>query len=148
MYILLPTENDGLAELESKITYKSVKSALANMHKRRLSVAIPRFEMTVGKRLPDILDAMGMKLAFTGAADFSGIGPGLHISDVIHKAFIGVDEEGTEAAAATIVILRKGPQPVPLDQDFIANHPFLFLIRDNMTGSILFLGRVVNPAAK
>ena len=148
MYILLPTKKDGLAALESKLTYRSVTSALARMRRRRLAVAIPRFEMTVGKQLPELLIAMGMRLAFTGAANFNGIGRRLHISDVIHKAFIGVDEEGTEAAAATVVVLRHGPQPRPLDQDFIADHPFLFLIRDNKTKSILFLGRLVNPAAK
>ena len=104
--------------------------------------------MTVGKRLPELLIAMGMRLAFTGVANFNGIGRRLHISDVIHKVFIGVDEEGTEAAAATVVVLRHGPQPRPLDQDFIADHPFLFLIRDSKTKSILFLGRLVNPAAK
>ena len=148
MYILLPTKKDGLAALESKLTYRSVTSALARMRRRRLAVAIPRFEMTVGKRLPELLIAMGMRLAFTGVANFNGIGRRLHISDVIHKAFIGVDEEGTEAAAATVVVLRHGPQPRPLDQDFIADHPFLFLIRDSKTKSILFLGRLVNPAAK
>ena len=145
MYILLPTETDGLAALESKLTFQSLTSALAKLRRRRLSVAIPRFEMTVGEKLPKILSKMGMKLAFTTSADFGGIASGVFISEVIHKAFIGVDEKGTEAAAATIVIGVYGPPPPPLNQDFIADHPFLFLIRDNKTGSILFLGRLVNP---
>ena len=145
MYILLPTDRYGLAALESKLTFQSLTSALARLRRRRLSVAIPRFEMTVGERLPEVLKKMGMKLAFTSSADFDGIGSGVYISKVIHKAFIGVDEKGTEAAAATIVIGVRGRPPPPLNQDFIADHPFLFLIRDNKTGSILFLGRLVNP---
>ena len=145
MYILLPTDRYGLAALESKLTFQSLTSALAKLRRQSLSVAIPRFEMTVGEDLPNVLSKMGMRLAFTTSADFGGIAPGVFISKVIHKAFIGVDEKGTEAAAATIVIGVYGPPPPPLTQDFIADHPFLFLIRDNMTGSILFLGRLVNP---
>ena len=144
MYILLPTRTDGLASLEKRLTFNSVTAALAKLRSRKLSVAIPKFDVTVGKKLPTVLKAMGMKLPFTPAADFSGIRSGLFISDVIHKAFIGVDEKGTEAAAATIVILREGSVP-PLDEDFAADHPFVFLIRDNKTGSILFLGRLVRP---
>ena len=145
MYILLPTRTDGLASLERKLTFNSVNSALTKLRRRRLSVAVPVFEMTVEKKIPNVLKAMGMKLAFTPAADFSGISSGLFISDVLHKAFIGVDEKGTEAAAATVVLMGRGTQIPPLDQDFAADHPFVFLIRDNKTGSILFLGRFVRP---
>ena len=116
---------------------------------REISVAIPRFEMTVRKKLPEVLNMMGMNLAFTPAANFTGISPvrPLYVSEVIHKAFIGVDEEGTEVAAATVVIIvTRGAKPAPLKQTFIANHPFVFLIRDKVTGSILFFGRHVNPA--
>ena len=70
----------------------------------------------------------------------------LSISVVLHKAFVSVDEEGTEAAAATVVLIERTVFP-PLDHDFIADHPFIFLIRDTKTGSILFLGRLVNPSA-
>ena len=109
-------------------------------------MAIPRFEMNFDKNLPDTLKSMGMKLAFAQAADFRGISPRrpLYINEVIHKAFIGVDEKGTEAAAATVVLLTYGSPP-PIPKDFVADHPFLFLIRDLKTGSILFLGRFVNP---
>ena len=148
MYILLPKKVDGLASLERKLTFYSITSALALLRPRRISVAIPRFEMTVGKNIPTVLKAMGMNLAFTTAADFTGISPvhPLFVSDVIHKAFIGVDEEGTEAAAATVVIFARGTAPGPLNQKFAADHPFVFLIRDKVTGSILFFGRLVNPA--
>ena len=148
MYILLPRKVDGLALLESKLTFSSITSAIAQLRPRRISVAIPRFEMTVGKKLPKVLKAMGMKLTFTPAADFTGISPvrPLYVSDVIHKAYIGVDEEGTEAAAATVIIISRGPTAAPLNQKFAADHPFVFLIRDIITGSILFFGRHVIPA--
>ena len=148
MYILLPRKVDGLASLESKLTFSSITSAIAQLRPRRISVAIPRFEMTVGKNLPEVLKAMGMKLAFTPAADFTGISSStrpLYISEVIHKAYIGVDEEGTEAAAATVVVATYGSTP-PSQKKFVADHPFVFLIRDRITGSILFFGRHVIPA--
>jgi serpin B len=90
---------------------------------------------------------MGMALAFTANADFSGMNGGrepLLISNVLHKAFVDVNEEGTEAAAATAVIVaRGGPPPRPIV--FRADHPFVYLIRDRRTGCILFMGRMANP---
>ncbi|KAI0241170.1 serpin family protein [Lamellibrachia satsuma] len=149
MYILLPTAVDGLAALESKLTIASVTSALAGVTSQTMSVAIPRFKMTVEATLPAVLKAMGMKRAFKQIANFSGMSQNrpLWVSDVIHKAFIGVDEIGTEATAATVVVMTWRSKPLPLRQDFAADHPFVFLIRDNVTGSILFLGRVMNPSA-
>ena len=91
---------------------------------------------------------MGMKRAFSGEADFSGISSAeaLYISAVLHKAYVDVNEAGTEAAAATGVVMRamamRRMQPIPV---FRADHPFLFLIRDTRTGSILFMGRVLDP---
>ena len=90
-----------------------------------------------------------MKLAFSAEADFSGISErkDLCISDVIHKAYVDVNEEGTEAAAATAVVVRamaaRLTEPTPV---FRADHPFLFLIRDTKSGSVLFMGRLTNPA--
>jgi serpin B len=91
---------------------------------------------------------MGMPAAFTGGADFSGMTgkKDLFISDVVHKAFVSVDEEGTEAAAATAVVMKLSAvaeEPVTVTAD----HPFLFLVRDIETGTILFVGRVVDPGA-
>ena len=145
MYILLPRKVDGLASLERKLTFHSITSALAKLRPRKISVAIPRFEMTVGKDLPEVLKMMGMNLAFTPAADFTGMSPirPLYISKVIHKAFIGVDEEGTEAAAATVVVAKYGAPPS--QKKFVADHPFVFLIRDKITGMILFFGRLAMP---
>jgi serpin B len=87
---------------------------------------------------------MGMPTAFTGAADFSGISDGgLFISQVIHQAYVDVNEEGTEAAAATGVVMLGS---APMLEEFVADHPFVFVIRDRGTGLILFMGRVVDPS--
>jgi serpin B len=110
-------------------------------------VCLPKFTMTSRFELAQTLGAMGMPEAFSGAADFSGMtgGTDLFISAVVHKAFVDVNEEGTEAAAATGVAMRLTAAPVspPL---FRADHPFIFLIRHKPSGSILFLGRVARPA--
>ena len=111
-----------------------------------MRVCMPRFTMTSQFDLAGTLAAMGMPEAFSEKADFSGMtgGRDLYIGAVVHKAFVAVDEEGTEAAAATGVVMRltAAPAPPPL---FRADHPFLFLIRHTPTGSLLFLGRVVRP---
>ena len=146
MYILLPRKRYGLAALESQLTYRRIASALAHLRPHSRSVAIPRFEVTFDRNMPETLKAMGMKLAFEQMADFRSISrkQPLHVNEVIHKAVIGVDERGTEAAAATEVTLTYG-YPPSLHKHFVADHPFLFLIRDCKTGSILFLGRFVRP---
>ena len=104
---------------------------------------MPRFSFESEFMLNEALKALGMTDAFSMAADFSGMNGNLdlYIQAVVHKAFIDVNEAGTEAAAATAVVMKKGLPP----RAFVADHPFLFLIRDNQTGSILFMGRVVNP---
>jgi len=109
-----------------------------------VEVFLPGCEVARPLRLDEILKTMGMEDAF-GMADFSGMASGqLLIGAVLHKAFVKVNEEGTEAAAATaVMMLRAAPMTPPT---FRADHPFLFLIRENATGSILFLGRVANPA--
>ncbi|KAK2150647.1 hypothetical protein NP493_2749g00001 [Ridgeia piscesae] len=148
MYILLPLETEGLASLESKLTFNSVTAALANLKKRWLSVGIPKFgiDQYIDELIP-ILRSMGINLAFEmGSADFGDISsiPSLYVKDVVHKAFINVDETGTEAAAATAVTFTHGHHP-PVSAQFLADHPFVFLIRDKTTGSILFIGRYVSP---
>ena len=144
MYVLLPNEIDGLASLESKVTYTSVISALAMLRSQTVAISFPRFEMTLEMSLSKVLKAMGMTQAFKDNADFSGISSyPLSVSDVIHKAFVKVGETGTEAAAATAVII--GVTGIFNQKYFYADHPFLLLIRDNYTGSILFLGRLMKP---
>jgi serpin B len=146
MIILLPKKFDGLGDIEDKITLKDLSNWLTRLRSRKVIVSIPRFKMTSQFGLAGVLKSMGMRDAFSQQADFSGMNgrKDLFISAVIHKAYVDVNEEGTEAAAATgIVVGITSVQPQP--PVFRADHPFLFLIRDNNSGSILFLGRVTNP---
>jgi serpin B len=148
MIILLPKEFDGLSKFEKKLTPENVSNWLARLRKRKVIVSIPKFKMTSQFGLAGVLKSMGMRDAFSQQADFSGMNgkKDLFISAVIHKAYVDVNEEGTEAAAATgIVVGITSVQPQP--PVFRADHPFLFLIRDNNSGSILFIGRMMNPKA-
>lgn len=145
MLVLLPDELDGLVKLEGALTVENLDGWMRNLVETDVVVFLPRFEIILPFRLDDTLQSMGMVDAFSSKADFSGIyKKPLFISAVLHKAFVIVNEEGTEAAAATAVIMARGlPASPPI---FRADHPFIFLIRENVTGSILFLGKVVNPA--
>ena len=148
MVILLPKKVDGIGELEKTLTQENLHKWLVTLRKREVIVSVPKFKETSEFTLADVLKAMGMRDAFTpDVADFSGINgrKDLFISAVIHKAYVDVNEEGTEAAAATGVVIKMtsvGPGQTPV---FRADHPFVFVIRDNRSGSILFLGRVLNP---
>jgi serpin B len=148
MIIFLPKRTDGLAEFEKKFTAENLSQWLARLRKREVIVSVPKFKETCQFSLADVLRQMGMTDAFVpAAADFSGMNgkKELFISAVIHKAFVEVNEKGTEAAAATGVVVGLtaiGPKEIPV---FRADHPFLFLIRDNDSGSLLFIGRMMNP---
>jgi len=153
MVVLLPKRNvppgakDGLAALEASLSADKVAEWVGKLRRREVEVALPRFKTTAEFSLGDTLVAMGMTDAFdSGRADFSGMTgtKDLFISAVVHKAFVDVNEEGTEAAAATAVVIRpkNGGGGPP---EFRADHPFLFLIRDTRTGAILFLGRILDP---
>jgi serpin B len=148
MLVLLPGKVDGLADLEQKLSARGLQDWLGKLRSQEVAVTLPRFKTTREYRLNDVLAAMGMPSAFNAdRADFSGMngtGPRLFISVVVHKAFVDVNEQGTEAAAATGVGIALAAAPVKR-QIFRADHPFLFLIRDNRSGSILFLGRVIDP---
>ena len=146
MIVLLPEELDGLPALEERLTPENLESWVGGLAAREQTVHLPRFEMTRFFPLNETLAGMGMPSAFDPAsADFSGINGlrNLCVQAAVHKAFVKVNEEGTEAAAATGISM--GETSVP--PSFTANRPFLFLIRDNVTGSILFLGRVTDPTA-
>jgi serpin B len=151
MVIFLPNDSNGLPALEQSLTASNTQQWLGQLEPvSKVIVTIPKFKMTQEFELGGTLGAMGMPEAFTGTADFSGMtgNRDFAISDVIHKAYIDVNEEGTEAAAATAVTMRALAMRVP-DQPppvFRADHPFVFLIRDNGSNSILFMGRVANPA--
>jgi serpin B len=146
MVVLLPKKADGLADLEQRLTEANVRGWLEKLRPDEVRVALPRFKVEAGFDLGKTLQAMGMKQAFTADADFSGMDGrrDLFISAVIHKAYVEVNEEGTEAAAATAVIMTRAAARI--NPVFRADHPFVFLIRDTRSGSILFLGRVVDPS--
>lgn len=149
MLVLLPKNMDGLADLQSVFNEESLEEWLRSIRKKEVLVFLPKFKVTSQFRLDEALASMGMPDAFSPEkADLSGIDGEphrLYIGAVIHKAFVDVNEEGTEAAASTAVgfALASMPEPVPT---FRADHPFIFMIRDNNTGSILFMGRIVDPA--
>jgi serpin B len=149
MLILLPTKPDGIAELQESLTPENLAKWTGKHDVAKVSVTMPRFKITCEFDLKNRLAALGMTDAFDPAkADFSGMDGQKHslfISAALHKAYVDVNEEGTEAAAATAVVMERKsipPSPVP----FRADHPFLFLIRDNSSGSILFIGRLMDPA--
>ena len=144
MLIVLPALN-RFTEIEDKLDNDFINEITGNLSDANLHLSMPEFENESAFQLEDILAEMGMPSAFGVSADFSGMDGtrSLYIASVIHKAFVSVDENGTEAAAATAVVMNK------LDGDpaveFAVNHPFIYLIRDRETGTVLFIGRVMNP---
>jgi serpin B len=149
LVIVLPRAKEGLAALERVLNPAQLSRWLDGLAPATVSVTLARFKMTAAVRLEEQLAALGMLLAFTDGADFSGMEPKkqLYLSAVIHKAFVEVNEEGTEAAAATGVAVETKSEKRVEDEvhSFRADHPFLFMIRDNRSGSILFLGRLSDP---
>src|ERR1035438_1552165 len=169
--VLLPKTLTGLPDLEKSLTLENLTGWLGNLTTRSAQVSLPKFraesEFSLRKELSTMgmpttftdhaesefslrkeLSTMGMPTTFTDHADFSGIDPkrGLAISEVFHKAFVDVSEEGTEAAAATGITMRTTAMRMPEQAVvFRADHPFIFLIRDTRTGVVLFIGRLMNP---
>jgi len=147
MVILLPQA--GQFEMfEGSLDAQRVDAIVKDLKSRRVALTMPRFEFESGFSLKETLAAMGMPVAFSGGADFSGMtgNRDLFISDVVHKAFVSVDEAGTEAAAATAVVMELTAVPGP-PVEVTVDRPFIFLIRDIETGTILFVGRIMNPGA-
>lgn len=152
MIVFLPKRADGLSGFEKTLTAPRLADWLSQLAVQEVDVTLPRFKVTAEFQLKDTLTNLGMPLAFSPrTADFSGIATGepLSLSAVVHKAYVDVNEKGTEAAAATAAIVGttsfREPEPRHV---FRADHPFFFVIRDNGTGSLLFAGRLVNPQAK
>jgi serine protease inhibitor len=147
MDVLLPDEQDGTSSLISVLNENSFQGYLDQMAERETDLTFPRFKYGFKKQLKEILTDMGMGIAFSDNADFSNISDlTLLINEVIHQAFIETNEEGTEAAAATVVDVgttSMPPSPVILNID----HPFIYLIRETSTNSILFMGKIADPAA-
>ncbi|XP_051004174.1 serpin B4-like isoform X2 [Acomys russatus] len=148
MYVLLPNEIDGLEKLEEKLTSDKLIewTSPQNMHMTDLHLSLPRFKVGEKYDLPGPLEHMGMVDAFMPQkADFSGMSStqGLFVSNILHKSFVDVNEEGTEAAAATGVEITV--TSALISEDFSCNHPFLFFIKQKKTNSILFFGRLSSP---
>lgn len=151
MVIVLPKAVDGLAAIEGRLSSASFEGwskALAE-GSQRLELALPKVEMKWGGSVRPVLEALGMKRAFTDDAELEGIQKkgDLKVTDVFHKTFVAIDEVGTEAAAATGVVVGTRSMPAP-PTPFVVDRPFLFFLRDTSSGRVLFLGRVVDPAAK
>ncbi len=147
MVILLPKAGN-FAAFEAGLQAQQVSDIISGLQSTEVALTMPRFEFDSEFKLNDTLAGMGMPIAFSSSADFSGMTgkPELLISDVVHKAFVAVDEAGTEAAAATAVEMALTAVPEPTVEVTI-DRPFIFLIRDIETGAILFVGRVLNPGA-
>lgn len=153
MTVILPKDGKQSA-VEASLSATKISDWEKEMSSQKVNIFIPKFKIETSYKLSDTLKEMGMPLAFTDDADFSGMNAegkdDLKIKEVIHKAFVDVGEEGTEAAAATAVIMVE--KSVAIDEEekpkiFRADHPFIFMIRDNENGNILFLGRINDPRA-
>ncbi len=148
MMAILPREGKSLPEVEAALSAEKLAAWRADMQERDVKAFLPKFKFSARYSLAERLPEMGLKLAFTDAADFSGMDGtlDLYVQKVFHQAFVEVNEEGTEAAAATGVAM--GLKSIMMDFEiFRADRPFLFLITENKTGLVLFIGRVENPAA-
>lgn len=150
MVAFLPNAVDGLPAWEKQLTPANLQlwlGTLASAPPVKVNVFLPKFKTTSEFSLGKVLAAMGMSNAFGDAADFSGMTGqrDFTLREVVHKAFVDVNEEGTEAAAATAVIMAKAAAIEETPPEFRADHPFVFLIRNNATGAVLFLGRVIDP---
>lgn len=145
MYILLPSKNLDLNEVLSYLNDSSVKEVIGMMDVQQVSLKLPKFKIETEMSLVNTLQHMGVRSAFTSAADLSGISRGpLAVSDILHKTVVDVDENGTEAAAVTAVMMAltsaRPSQPKVME----VNRPFIYMIADMETGRVLFSGRVMN----
>jgi serpin B len=151
MLVLLPDKVDGLADLERSLTATKLSSWVEESKSVLVALSLPKFKTTSAFSLNKPLMTLGMKKAFAAdEADFTGIakvpGEPLYLGLVIHKAFVDVNEEGTEAAAATAATIKATAAVRPARAiPFVADHPFVYVIRSNRTGSILFMGRLADP---
>ena len=147
MIILLPKEND-ITIVNQKFTSENLATWMDSMYPTVVDIYLPKFTFKTDYNLKNMLIDIGLDIAFSSNADFSGMNGygGLFIEKVLHKAFVEINEEGTEAAAATTVHVMESAMPEP-SEIFNADHPFTFLIQHKETGTILFMGSVSNPIA-
>jgi serpin B len=156
MFVVLPDKKDGLADVERGLTKAKLDAWTKAVKSQDVELSLPRFEIaTPSMQLAAELSALGMPDAFDkDKADFTAIAnppkkaDRLYIAKVFHKAFVKVDEKGTEAAAATAVVMAKGGGMPQKGIEMVVDHPFLFFIVDKQSGLVLFMGRVVDPSTK
>lgn len=148
MTVLLPKRADGLADVEKKLTADTLAAVTKGLRHEKVVLTLPRFRAETKYKLNAPLKALGMTDAFGGGADFTGMHSSmerLYIAFVLHKAFVDVNEEGTEAAAATAVGVKREPARIETPKVFQADRPFLFVIRHTPTNTVLFAGRFEKP---
>ncbi len=146
MIILLPNQRDGLAEVEASLSIEQLNNWIEQLQLNRVQVRLPKFTLTQAVVLNQALSSMGMPIAFTPQASFAKMTKeSLSIGKVMHKAFIAVDESGTEAAAATAISMNLTSVHTQPPVLFQADHPFIYFIMEKSTGTILFVGRLVQP---
>ncbi|MBE0652699.1 MAG: serpin family protein, partial [Bacteroidales bacterium] len=149
MMILLPNDGFGVEDILANLTIENWKGWIQNMQNPKLALHMPKFTFEYKTLLNDALKNMGLGVAFSGSAEFPLMvqeSKNLNISRVIHKTFVDVNEKGTEAAAVTVVEMREtsvGPGDSRIS--FIVDKPFLFMIREKTSNSIVFMGKVENP---
>ena len=149
MLVVLPGEPDGLGRLAEGLSAAALDGWTAGMDRREVRVVLPKFEAKTSYDLKSILETLGVTDAFSKErADLTGIGESmkgrLYVDKASHDAYVAVDEKGTEAAAVTAVIVMTDEAP-PRPLDFVAEHPFFFIIHDSETGTMLFMGRLADP---
>ncbi len=155
MIVLLPKERDRIGSLEKQLNADLLEKYISDLHQQEVELHLPKFEFNASLSLKEFLSNLGMPLAFQDTADFSGIANdprGVKLSSAIQKTFLKVNEKETEAAAVSAIGGVAGAagfgSPPPPPPVFRADHPFIFLIRETATNSILFMGRVTNPSEK
>jgi serpin B len=147
MLVLLPDEGQ-FDTFEGALTAEQFDSIRGSLEYKQVALQLPRFSYEASFDLVPPLQSLGMTDAFTDAADFSGMSDeSLLISAILHKAFVLVDENGTEAAAATAVVMEVTAAPADMPVEMTVDRPFLYVIYDQTSGAILFMGRVLNPAS-
>lgn len=152
MLLFLPRMRDGLAAFERELTAAKLDQWITDVRAaepQRVDVQIPKLQLATRYELPDVLRRMGMVLPFSDLADLSGITSArrLKVDDVVHQATLAIDEEGTEASAATAISIVPTSMPPPA-KPFRADRPFFMAIRDDRTGALLFMGRIADPSAR
>jgi serpin B len=155
MFILLPHEKTGLSELERALNTNSFTEDLKHVNQAvtMTKFELPKFKMSCGFEVPKALQALGLSLPFGDEADLSEmvdsplVGKSLYISNMYHKTFVAVNEQGTEAAASTAVTISSRSMPSVVNPtEFVCDHPFLFVIKEELTNVIIFTGRITNPS--